>query len=443
MSPLLKIDDLYFIEGRKMSKFEDLLNNADLLKYIEDQGFKSPTPVQVKGIPLLAKKQSISLLGKTGTGKTLSYALPVVQGLKEIEDRSVEATPGAPKALIVLPTKELTSQVYQVFKDISHFAKLRVRQLLGGEKGQKSRDLGTSAIDILITGPGRLAQMLEKKEITLSEVKYFILDEADTLLDMGFFKDIQKLWGYCEWDDCTVGLISATMPNDFDKFKEEVFSKVDFTMLEVGGNSIKQDIETFNIDIGQKEKNPMIELFLEKQANGSGMIFCNRKETTTEVHDYLKEKYPSKRFFILNGEMEAKDRNASMKKFRDKGGVMICTDIAARGIDIPSLNWVLNYDLPFEAVFYIHRSGRVGRGGRKGSVYNFVTSRDLNLISRINVSIKEQSLLKLTTINTKMQRELTKKKATRGKTSETPVKKVAKKRPQVGGRNSPRYKKSK
>ncbi len=426
-----------------MANFEELLKNADLIKFIEDQGFKSPTPVQVKGIPLLANGESISLLGKTGTGKTLSYALPIVQSIKENEDRNAEPILGAPKAVIILPTKELTSQVYQVFKDISHFAKLRVRQLLGGEKGQKSRDLGTSAMDILITGPGRLAQMLEKKELSLSEVKYFILDEADTLLDMGFFKDIQKLWGYCEWDGCTVGLISATMPNDFDKFKEEVFSKVDFKMLEVGGNSIKQDIETFNIDLGQKEKNQMTELFIDKQANGSGMIFCNRKETTTELYEFLKGKYPSKRFFILNGEMEAKDRNASMKKFRDKGGIMVCTDIAARGIDIPSLNWVLNYDLPFEAVFYIHRSGRVGRGGRKGNVYNFVTSRDLNLIGRINESIKEQSLLKLTTINTKMQRELTKKKVARSNASKEPVKKVAKKRPQVGGRHSPRYKKNK
>lgn len=428
-----------------MAKFEDLLKNEELLKFIEDQGFKTPTPVQAKGIPLIADQQSVSLLAKTGTGKTLSYALPVVQQLKATEDRSAEPILGAPRAVIVLPTKELTSQVFQVFKDISHFAKLRVRQLLGGEKGQKSRDLGTSAMDILVTGPGRLAQMLEKKELSLAEVKYFILDEADTLLDMGFFKDIQKLWGYCEWDGCTVALISATMPNDFDRFKEEVFNKVDFKMLEIGGHSLKQEIETFNIDIGQKEKNKMMQLFIDKQANGSGMIFCNRKETTTELYNFLKEQYPSKRFFILNGEMEAKDRNASMKKFRDKGGIMICTDIAARGIDIPSLNWVLNYDLPFEAVFYIHRSGRVGRGGRKGSVYNFVTSRDLNLIARINKSIKEQSLLKLTTINTKMQRDLTKKKDARRTASKVkePVKKVAKKRPQVGRKNSPRYKKNK
>jgi len=426
-----------------MAKFEDLLSNSDLLKYIQDQGFSGPTPVQQKGIPPLLKRESLSLLGKTGTGKTLSYALPLVECLKEDESNNVQVQVGSPRALVILPTKELTSQVFQVFKGISHFAKLRVRQLLGGEKGQKSKELSSSSIDILVTGPGRLVQMVEKKELNLLDVKYLILDEADTLLDMGFFKDIQKMWGFCEWDGCSVGLISATMPNDFDRFKEEVFKKVDFKELEVGGHAIKQEIETFNIDLGQKEKNKMLELFIDKQANGSGMIFCNRKETTTEVYEYLKKSYPSKRFFVLNGEMEAKERNASMKKFRDKGGIMVCTDIAARGIDIPSLNWVLNYDLPFEAVFYIHRSGRVGRGGRKGSVYNFVTSRDLNLIARINKSIKEQSLLKLTTINTKMQRDLTKKKATRASAAKVPVKKVTKKRPQVGRKNSPRYKKSK
>jgi superfamily II DNA/RNA helicase len=425
-----------------MATFNDLLKHEELKAFVKEQGFQHPTPVQVKGIPVLANRQSLSLLGKTGTGKTLSYALPIVQNVKEDEQKGTETRQGHPKAVIVLPTKELTSQVFQVFKDISHFSKLRVRKLLGGEKGAKSKSLGSQSFEILVTGPGRLAAMLEKKEISLADAKYLILDEADTLLDMGFFKEIKKLWGYCEWDGTTVGLISATMPNDFDKFKDEVFEKVDFEMLEVGGHGLKQEIETFNIDINFKEKNTMTRHFLEKTPAGSGMIFCNRKETTEELHKFLKEQFPSKRFFVLHGEMDAKERAASFKKFKEKGGVMICTDIAARGIDIPALGWVLNYDLPFEAVFYIHRSGRVGRGGRKGSVYNFVTTKDFNLIARINTSIQEQSLLKLSTINTKLQRFMTKKKQEK-RTPKAPVKKAPTKRPQVGRKQTPRYKKSK
>lgn len=426
-----------------MANFKDLLKDKNLLAFVEDQGFQSPTPVQVKGIPLLAKRESLSLLGKTGTGKTLSYALPIVQNLKEDEAEGVEVKKGAPRAVIVLPTKELASQVFSVFKDISHFAKLRVRLLLGGESGLKSKDLGGQQFDILVTGPGRLALMVEKKQLSLADVKYLILDEADTLLDMGFLKDIKKLWGYCEWDGTTVGLISATMPGDFDKFKDDVFCKTEFKMLEVGGHALKQDIETFNIDLNFKEKNNMSVMFLEKQASGSGIIFCNRKETTIELHNFLKDKFKSKRFYVLNGEMEAKERMASFKKFKEKGGVMICTDIAARGIDIPSLSWVLNYDLPFEAVFYIHRSGRVGRGGRKGSVFNFVTSKDFNLIARINTSIKNQSLLKLTTINSTILKTMTKKKAskdTRG-TAKKVTKKAPSRRAQVTRKKTPRYKK--
>ncbi|OUR99921.1 hypothetical protein A9Q84_02505 [Halobacteriovorax marinus] len=425
-----------------MANFKDLLTDKDLLAFVEEQGFQGPTPVQIKGIPLLAKRESISLLGKTGTGKTLSYALPIVQNLKEDEAKGVEVKKGSPKAVIVLPTKELATQVFNVFKDVSHFAKLRVRLLLGGESGHKSKDLGGQAIDILVTGPGRLAIMVEKKQLSLSDVKYLVLDEADTLLDMGFFKDIKKLWGYCEWDGTTVALISATMPSDFNKYKDDVFSKTKFQMLEVGGHALKQEIETFNIDLNFKEKNNMTVMFLEKQTAGSGIIFCNRKETTVEVYEFLKEKFKSKRFYILNGEMEAKDRLASFKKFKEKGGVLICTDIAARGIDIPALAWVLNYDLPFEAVFYIHRSGRVGRGGRKGSVFNFVTSKDFNLIARINTSIKNQSLLKLTTINSNILKTMTKKKASKSNKSEEKVVKKVSKRPQVGRKKTPRYKKS-
>ena len=425
-----------------MATFNDLLKHEELIAFIKEQGFQYPTPVQVKGIPLLANRKSISLLGKTGTGKTLSYALPIVQNVKEDEQNGMETRPGHPKAVIVLPTKELTSQVFEVFKDISHFSKLRVRKLLGGEKGAKSKSLGSQKFEILVTGPGRLAAMLEKKELSLADARYLILDEADTLLDMGFFKEIKKLWSFCEWEGTTVGLISATMPNDFDKFKDEVFENVDFEMLEVGGHGVSQEIETFNIDINFKEKDAMTKHFLDKTPAGSGMIFCNRKETTDELYAFLKEAYPSKRFYVLHGEMEAKDRAASFKKFKAKGGVMVCTDIAARGIDIPALGWVLNYDLPFEAVFYIHRSGRVGRGGRKGSVYNFVTTKDFNLIARINTSIQGQSLLKLTTINTKLQRFMTKQKEEKN-APKTPEKKAAVKRPQVGRKQTPRYKKSK
>jgi superfamily II DNA/RNA helicase len=431
-----------------MKDFKNLLENDGLFSFLKEQGMEKPTEVQAKSITPFTKGESLSVLSHTGSGKTLAYALPLVQMLKADEAKGIENKPGHPRAMILAPTRELATQIHSVLKSISHHCKMRVRIIKGGDEGKKNKALSKEQIDILVCGPGRAKSTLSRKELFAVETKYLIFDEADQLLDMGFSKDIKAIYNFFEWKETQVALFSATMPSDFAEFKAEVFPKSEFTEVHLaGGHKMVQAIETFNINLAYQEKIPMTEAFLQKTADGSGMIFCNQKGTAVEVHKKLDNMFPKKKFHLLHGDMEIAERKKSFEKFKKIGGVLVCTDIAARGIDIETLNWVLNYDLPFEAVYYIHRAGRVGRNGRKGKVFNYVTSKDLSLIGKINNAIESQSAIKLSPLkenkapvkkakptNKKVAKKVAKKSAARKKA--TSVRKKAK----TAKKKTPRYK---
>ncbi len=382
-----------------MKNFKDLLENEGLFSYLKEQGMEKPTDVQAKAITPFTKGESLSVLAQTGSGKTLAYALPLVQMIKADEKAGIENEPGQPRAVILAPTRELSTQIFSILKGISHHCKMRVRLMKGGDEGKKTKQLAKEQIDILVCGPGRAKSALGRKELNATKTKYLIFDEADQLLDMGFTKDIQAIYNYFEWDETQVALYSATMPSDFAEFKKNVFPKSEFNEVHLaGGNQMVQNIETFNINLNYKEKIPMTEAFLEKEADGSGIIFANQKGTAVEIFNALTKKFPKRKFHLLHGDMPVVDRKKSFDQFKKVGGTLVCTDIAARGIDIDTLKWVVNYDLPFEAVYYIHRSGRVGRNGRKGRVYNYVTAKDFTLIGKINEAISSQSSVKLSQI---------------------------------------------
>lgn len=424
-----------------MTQFNKLLENAAILEYLSEHKFEKATDVQAKSLPAILSGDSASILAQTGTGKTLAYCLPLVQKLKEEESaEGFEIKEGHPRAVILAPTRELATQVYGILKDISHHAKLRVRLLVGGDSGKKNKALAMSKIDILVAGPGRAFSALKRKEIVAKETRYLIFDEADQLLDMGFSKDIEGIYRYFEWDDTQVVLVSATMSDQFKEFSTKVFPKVEFKDVTLdGSHTVKQTIETFNISLDYTEKFNMTEMFIEKEAMGSGVIFLNQKGPAEELFKKLQtsKSVGKRKTYLLHGGMEVKERKISFDKFKATGGILICTDIAARGIDINTLNWVLNYDMPFEAVYYIHRSGRVGRNGRKGLVYNFVTYKDFDLVVKINEAIKNQSSIKLSPLS------LNKPKVSKVAHKDAPTKKEAnkKKREVVNRRkNTPRYK---
>jgi superfamily II DNA/RNA helicase len=376
--------------------------NADLHKdletYFKEHGLKTATLVQKRVIPEILDRKSVIVLSETGSGKTLSYALPIASKLKQKEDNGIKNTiKGAPYALIVAPTRELATQIHSVFKGISHHLKLRVRDLTGGDTHAKMKSVAGGSYEILIATPSRIKSAIQKKELSFNQLQYVIFDEADQLFDMGFKRDLDFMIEYVDMNHTQLGFITATLPVEVEDYILEKFPEVDFTKIASDISHAPQSrIETYNVKVAPQEKDMVVRMFLEKQAQGRGIIFTNQKNQADDLYKYLTDKMPKLKTKLLHGDLEIKEREAAIRQFMDKKAqVLIATDIAARGIDIQDLQWVLNYGLPKTGIYYLHRCGRVARGGKKGIVYNLVAYHDAKMINQINQAIMNQKHLNL------------------------------------------------
>jgi superfamily II DNA/RNA helicase len=379
--------------------------NADLHPgleaYFKEKGLKTATLIQKRVIPEILNRKSIIVLSETGSGKTLSYALPIASRLKQKEDAGTKNTiKGAPYALIVAPTRELASQIYGVFKEISHHTKLRVRDLTGGDTHAKMKSVASGSYEILIATPSRVKSAIQKKELSFNQLQYVIFDEADQLFDMGFKRDLDFMIEYFDMNHTQMGFITATLPEEVENYILEKFPDVDFTKIASDVSHAPQSkIETYNVKVTPAEKDMVVRMFLEKQAQGRGIIFTNQRNQAEDLFKYISEKMPKLKTKLLHGDLEIKESEAAIRQFIDKKAqVLIATDVAARGIDIQDLVWVLNYGLPKTGIYYLHRCGRVARGGKKGIVYNLVAHHDAKMISQINEAIMNQKHLNLDVI---------------------------------------------
>lgn len=369
--------------------------------YFKESGLKTATLIQKRVIPEILNRKSIIVLSETGSGKTLSYALPIASKLKQKEDEGTRNTiKGAPYALIVAPTRELATQIHGVFKGISHHLKLRVRDLTGGDTHAKMKSVASGSYEILIATPSRIKSAIQKKELNFNQLQYVIFDEADQLFDMGFKRDLDFMIEYFDMNHTQMGFITATLPEEVENYILEKFPEVDFTKIASDVSHAPQSrVETFNVKVTPEEKLPVVRMFLEKQAQGRGIIFTNQRNQAEDVFKFLAEKMPKLKTRLLHGELEIKERESAIRQFVDKKAqVLVATDIAARGIDIQDLEWVLNFGLPKTAIYYLHRCGRVGRGGNRGIVYNLVAHHDSKMIAQINEAVKNEKHLNLSPI---------------------------------------------
>lgn len=384
--------------GSSMNEFEKLGIDEDFNSFYKEHGIKAPNAVQERVIPHIMEGDSTICIAQTGTGKTLGFALPLIELVKRLEGvQGVSDKKARPVVVVVVPTKELAMQIAKVFKDISHHVKFRARTIVGGAKGKASSSIKTQSYEVLVATPTRLARAVKSGEVNFESIKHLVFDEADQLFDMGFKKDIASILHPVSYDKTAIHFFSATWPQDMDLFIQEKFAKKNLKRIELGtAHKIQQKIDTFNIFVSPKEKNQMLKMFIEKTASGRGIVFINQKNQVDEVIAYVKDNLPKLKYKVIHGGMEQVDRLANHKAFTEgKGQILFATDVAARGIDIKDIDWIFNWGIPKTAIYYLHRCGRTGRAGRAGSVYNLVTSFDTRLIALINEAIKKQSVLNL------------------------------------------------
>lgn len=401
-----------------VGQFEQMGIDEDFNGYYEKIGIKAPTEIQKRVIPEILAENSVICVAQTGTGKTLAYALPIIELIKRFEDEfGASRRKGKPMAIVVAPTKELAVQIHQVFKEISHFLKLRVRSLVG----QKSimSELRSESYEVLVATPHKLAQALKKGDTSTEDLKYLIFDEADQLFDMGFKNDLNKIVHFVDFLKTNVSFFSATMDHEVENFLDYKFKKLNLKKIyDKSAHTFQQKIETLNISVKAHEKMNVLKMFLQRTAQGRGIVFVNQRNQVEDIDKFLQDQFPKLKYKILHGGLSQKERLSHHKSFVEgKAQVLIASDVMARGIDVKDLNWVFNYGLPKTSVYYLHRCGRVGRGGRTGLVYNLITPYDTKTISLINDIIKNQRSLEIDLI-----RET--KQATQKKTQSKKVKKT-------------------
>lgn len=375
-----------------MNTFPEFGLLPSILKTLKANRIFVPTEIQRHAIPLLMSGQSVVGVSETGSGKTLTYALPVLHLLKSLEDENVAVTESAaPRAVVVVPSRDLGEQVAKVFKSFTHDTRLRVRSALGGvAMEQVQRNIG-SPFEILLATPGRLVQLLDKKLINLSEVQYLIFDEADQMLDEGFLSDSGQIVDACPIE-VAMGLFSATVSAQVQALINSLFSKAEVIRSSGSGKTVKTLI-TKNETVIDGIRWPIFEKLIKQKVSGGTIVFTNTREQCDKLANEITEKGFS--CLVYRGEMDKQERRTNLKKFRNgEVNLLISTDLAARGLDLEHVGRVINYHLPQQMENYLHRAGRTARAGREGLVINLVTERDLPLISKIEGKGKSAKDLK-------------------------------------------------
>ena len=364
--------------------FEDFNFSPELMKSIKEAGFETPTPIQAETIPLLLAGQTDFLgLAATGTGKTAAYALPLLEGL----DGHAKGV----QALILCPTRELAKQVSEQINLLARYKKTKSLAIYGGsDYGGQLRAL-KEGVSIVVGTPGRIIDHLERGTLNLDNLKTVILDEADEMISMGFKEEIEFILEKVNQEEKhQTWLFSATMSREIRKIADQFLDspkQIQINKTEVLSNSVKQ----YFYMVREDEKPDVIGKLIDQVPGFYGLIFCQTKALVTELTQILKSQgYAAD---CLHGDMEQNARERTMKAFKAKlVNIMVCTDVASRGIDVKDLTHVINYSLPRELDLYIHRIGRTGRGGKEGIALSLVTPSHNGLIYRIEKATQSRMI---------------------------------------------------
>lgn len=366
------------------NKFAELGLSLAVTNAVSDAGYETPTDIQAKAIPHILAKRDVVGIAQTGTGKTASFVLPMLTLLEKGRSRA-----RMPRTLILEPTRELAAQVHENFEKYGKNHKLTVALLIGGvsfEEQNKKLDRGA---DVLIATPGRLLDHFERGRLLMTGVDVFVIDEADRMLDMGFIPDIERISSLLPKRRQTL-FLSATMPDEVAKLTKKFLN--DPVSVEVDRqNSTADTITQKLVKVGGKpfEKRAALRAQIDVAENlKNAIIFCNRKrDIATLTRSMIRHEYNTG---ALHGDMDQKSRMATLEAFKaNKLKFLIASDVAARGLDIPDVSHVFNFDVPTHAEDYVHRIGRTGRAGREGVAVTLVANADQKYIDAIEKLIKK------------------------------------------------------
>ncbi|MDR6967170.1 ATP-dependent RNA helicase DeaD [Flavobacterium arsenatis] len=364
-----------------MNKFEQLGLSESLLKAILDLGFENPTEVQEKAIPLLLEKDTdMVALAQTGTGKTAAFGFPLIQ--------KIDANNRNTQALILSPTRELCLQITNEIKNYSKYEKgINVVAVYGGASiTEQARDIKRGA-QIIVATPGRMQDMINRGLVNISQINYCILDEADEMLNMGFYEDIVNILSTSP-DEKSTWLFSATMPQEVARIaKQFMHDPLEITVGTKNSGSATVSHEFYLVNA--RDRYEALKRLADANPDIFSVVFCRTKRDTQQVAEKLIEDGYSAA--ALHGDLSQAQRDSVMKSFRGRQiQMLVATDVAARGIDVDNITHVVNYQLPDEIETYNHRSGRTGRAGKLGTSIVIVTKSELRKISSIERIIKQK-----------------------------------------------------
>ena len=350
--------------------FADLGLSEPLLRALHGAKYTTPTPIQARTIPALLQGRDVLGIAQTGTGKTAAFALPVLQLLAASNER---AQPKSPRALVLAPTRELAVQIARSFDTYGRGLGLRLCTVVGGLGYARQIDTLARGVDILIATPGRLLDLVERGNVKLGQVTFFVLDEADRMFDMGFIKDVRRIAGSVSKNRQTL-LFSATMPNDIAKLSSEILKNPEKVEIAAQGKPIEK-IEQRVYYVNASSKRQLLSHLLSDAALERVIVFTRTKRGANRVAEALEDRGVKSE--AIHGNKSQNARQKALDNFsRGKARVLVATDLASRGIDVQGVTHVINYELPADAESYVHRIGRTARAGASGIAVSFCDSSE-------------------------------------------------------------------
>ncbi len=364
------------MELKEAVDFKDMGLSEGVLKAIEESGYKHPTPIQAEAIPLVLMCRDVLGIAQTGTGKTAAFTMPMIDILT-----GGKAKARMPRSLILSPTRELAAQISENFIKYGKNHSLTQALIVGGTSMEDQIRNLDRGVDVLIATPGRLLDLFERGKILLADIKILVIDEADRMLDMGFIPDLEKIVSILPPIRQTL-FFSATMPPEIKKLADKFLSNPKIVTVSTP-SSAAENVRLFFVNVPHfRQKQAAFYKVFKKEDVKNAFVFCNRKRDINEVCRFMKSKRI--KATSLHGDMDQARRTAALSSFKEGlSQILVCSDVAARGLDVQGMSHVFNWDVPHNPEDYVHRIGRTGRAGLTGRAFTFVTPNDEKAVELI------------------------------------------------------------